>query len=698
MNLATDSGGVMVFEHLSFKNKIVVGCSTLLLLMAVVSSIVFVNVQSLLEATRWVDHTHDVIAHTNLLAKCMVDMETGQRGFMLTGNDDFLEPYHAGKQRFEIAIVESEELVSDNEIQIARFKEVLKLEELWYSSAGEYEINLKRKVDNGELPAEALKNILEGKTITGAEQSEDHLAGKDIMDNMRLVLDEIIGAEETLMAGRIKDNNGTASTAKGVLVFGTLFAILAGVIVIIILTRTLMGQLGAEPSVLNSVALAISHGDFSHTIDTVGGENLASYIARMSKSIESLITETQIKANILDAIPTPVLTVDTEMNVSIINGSGAAFVGKSSEECIGIDRDTLLGTVGIESGVAKCLHSGSVETTRTTLTNAGGVVVPVMSTAAPLKESSGTIVGAVEYMTDLSNIVDVQGEVRQSVQTLTSAVEQLDTMAREFGTRTTSIAESSTTVAASAEEMGVSMEMVSNEMNRVKDSLGNVSTSASEMNRSSSDIAFNADTARRTTMEAVDSIARIEHRVDELKNASDSISSVIVTIMEIADQTTLLALNATIEAARAGTAGRGFAVVADEVKSLAKETNRASEEVQQKIDLISGKTMHAIEEIRSINEVFENVKNIVGSIASAVEQQSATTGQMTSDINSTAESVDNINSNISDSATVANEIAKEIATVSLDIDDVHRNSSGLRSAANSLTDVSKNLNMEVERL
>src|ERR1035437_8888271 len=89
------------------------------------------------------------------------------------------------------------------------------------------------------------------------------------------------------------------------------------------------------------------------------------------------------------------------------------------------------------------------------------------------------------------------------------------------------------------------------------------------------------------------------------------------------------ALNATIEAARAGEAGKGFAVVANEVKELARQTSKATEDIGQKINAIQTDTKGAVEAIGVISGVINQINNISGTIAAAVEEQSATTNEMT---------------------------------------------------------------------
>ena len=135
-----------------------------------------------------------------------------------------------------------------------------------------------------------------------------------------------------------------------------------------------------------------------------------------------------------------------------------------------------------------------------------------------------------------------------------------------------------------------------------------------------------------------------------LGTSSQQIGEVVRVITTIAEQTNLLALNATIEAARAGEAGKGFAVVASEVKELAVETARATESIGRLVQTIQSDTAGAVGAIEHISGVIASINDYQMTIASAVEEQTATTAEM--------------GRYVGDAATGAGEIAVNITGVS----------------------------------
>ncbi|MEU4426866.1 methyl-accepting chemotaxis protein [Actinoplanes sp. NPDC024001] len=176
-----------------------------------------------------------------------------------------------------------------------------------------------------------------------------------------------------------------------------------------------------------------------------------------------------------------------------------------------------------------------------------------------------------------------------------------------------------------------------------------LSAAAEEMGVSIREIATNASDAAGVATEAVSVAQETSGIVGKLGESSNEIGNIIKVINSIAEQTNLLALNATIEAARAGELGKGFAVVAGEVKELAQETAKATETIGQRVQMIQSDTAGAVAAIERISEVIMRISDYQTTIASAVEEQTATAGEITR--------------SVTEAATGAEEIARSVSEV-----------------------------------
>jgi methyl-accepting chemotaxis protein len=232
----------------------------------------------------------------------------------------------------------------------------------------------------------------------------------------------------------------------------------------------------------------------------------------------------------------------------------------------------------------------------------------------------------------LGNLRTGFAAIGQNSQSLASASEELSSNSQQMS--------------ANAEETSTQAKVVSNATAQVSQNLQTVATGAEEMGASIKEIAKNATEAAKVATSAVKVAETANTTVSKLGDSSTEIGQVIKVITSIAQQTNLLAPNATIEAARAGEAGKGFAVVANEVKELAKETAKATEDISRKIEAIQTDTKAAVQAIASISEVINQVNGISNTIATAVEEQNATTNEMARNVGEAARGSGEITSNI----------------------------------------------------
>jgi len=233
--------------------------------------------------------------------------------------------------------------------------------------------------------------------------------------------------------------------------------------------------------------------------------------------------------------------------------------------------------------------------------------------------------------------------------TLRGVVSTIDTSSESLAGAATQMSATAVQIASGAEETAAQAGVVSAAAEQVSRNTQTVAAGTEEMGASIREIAHNASEAARIAAQAVAAAEETTTTVSRLGESSREIGDVVKAITSIAEQTNLLALNATIEAARAGEAGKGFAVVAGEVKELAQETARATEDIARRVQAIQGDTAGAVDAIGTISHIVASINDFQATIAAAVEEQTATTNEMTR--------------NVSEAATGSQDIAANIAGV-----------------------------------
>lgn len=295
------------------------------------------------------------------------------------------------------------------------------------------------------------------------------------------------------------------------------------------------------------------------------------------------------------------------------------------------------------------------------------------------------------------NLKSMVGEIALGTQTLTASSTELSTVSEQISSNSMNTAEKSARVAAASEEMATNIESVSASTEQTSANIQAIVAAIEEMTVSINEISNNTSNANEITSNAVNQAQDVSQKVDQLGKASLEINKITETIVDISAQTNLLALNATIEAARAGEAGKGFAVVAQEIKSLALQTDDATREIKDKISAVHGITSESITSIASIVKVINNINEVVSVVAAAIEEQSSTTNEISSNVTQIAGGVQEISENISQASSAVAEVTQDITLVSNATNELNSGSENIKISATELSQLAEKLNGMVKR-
>ena len=275
---------------------------------------------------------------------------------------------------------------------------------------------------------------------------------------------------------------------------------------------------------------------------------------------------------------------------------------------------------------------------------------------------------------------EMSAAMDDAVTSLRAVMREVVASADVLATSSEGLRASSREISAASRGTSTRAQAVSSAVGEVSRGMGTVAAGTEQMGAAILEISRSTDEAAAIAADAVREVAQTGATAVRLDESSRQIGEVVALITSIAGQTHLLALNAGIEAARAGEAGRGFAVVASAVKDLAQESARAAESVSRQVEGVRVDTGGVLEAVERIGAVVERIDGYQTSIASAVEEQTATTAEMVRSVGAVADASDEIAATVADVSAAAGATTRSLAGTDEVVETLAARAASLRGA------------------
>ena len=680
------------------------------------------DLQVMKENEEWVTHTYEVIEHANTILEAAVDTETGMRGFLLAGQDEFLAPYTDGAKRFHEFVASLSETVNDNPAQVQLLVEAEQTIREWQENVTEPTIALRRKIGNA-------------KTMDDMADLIGEARGKQYFDAFRAIMVEFAAEEEGLMAEREETASGAQEKVTANL--GVMNQNEEWV------THTY--EVIAQANAITASAVDMETGMRGYLLAgqekflapyTNGANLFGELVASLSQTVNDNPAQVQLLKEAKQTIgewqenvTEPTIALRRKIGDAKTMDDMADLIGEArGKQFFDAFRATMADFRAEETGLMEQRQANNESTVSTTyliigISIAAALLIGLLlawaignAIANPIKQMTivmqrlaggdtsaevpgtertdeiGEMAAAVQVFKDnaiekirlaeeqaqaekrteeekrqaqLKMADDLESSVKTIIDSVSSSASEMEAAAQSMSETSAQ----STTVAAAAQQANVSVETVS--------------AAAEELSKSIEEVGRQVTQSTKIAGDAVSEAEKTNFSIKGLAEAAQKIGDVVELITSIAEQTNLLALNATIEAARAGDAGKGFAVVASEVKSLANQTAKATDEISQQITGIQTATEDSVQAIQGVGKIIHELDQIATAVAAAVEEQSAATGEIAANTQQAAKGTGDVSSNIEGITRAAGETGAASGQV--------------LSSAQGLAEQSSNLSTEIDK-
>ena len=677
---------------IGFRMQIFFGFMALVLVTVLLATISIISVRRLITNAGWVQHTYNVIGKGELLILSLVDQETGVRGFLVTGDSTYLEPYTSGLENFETELANLKNTVSDNPAQLARLEAIgeqaEKLEQEFSSRA----ISLRYEVNVGK------------DTVAAFDEIRSRTVGKEIFDRMRSV---ITGLEQGF--ARAGDTTGRSLVRDILLDLVNMETGQRGFLLTGLEESLEPYRAGRDSFERNLTRLeAYVAGNLRPGIESGDVAPLRRLVLDWSTEAADVEIDARREVNAVSATETDIadfmamgigktymdelrvliaefISIEQELLVkrdreakqtamlsSVIGIAGmtlSVFIGLTIAMAITrLVKRQIGGEPGVIAGIAERIALGDLDVTLKRSSSDQGIYASMVDMVDTLQSKAATIEGIADQ--DLTVDVQIVGDNDKLGRSLLSMKENLNHVLAQV---TTAVEQ----VNIGSDQIAQSSQVLSQGAIEQASSLEQISASATEVKSQSDDNARNSTEAVEIARNAVSRAREGNNNMEDLISAmerintsSDEINKIVKVIDDIAFQINLLALNANVEAARAGKYGKGFAVVAEEVRNLAtrsaaavRETTAMVEDSKSNLEQGNKAAEITAQSLQDIVEGIDRVSGVLVGISDASLQQAQGISEVSSGLEQVEQVTQGTSAGAEESAATSEELASQAANL-----------------------------------